>query len=163
MDLNKKIINAMENPDIVKIMNKASKSFAIDLDSDTIHTCHLNALWKCFVNYKSSFNTKFTTYLYKGVMIECIKEIKFHNKMSKCQPINENITSETEEDKLTKLYPFILEDCMEILEKEEDKSILHDRLCNFTIQEIAEKRGYSRETARKRLKNIYEKIKMNLK
>ena len=155
MDMNTKIKNAMKNPDIVNIMNKASRSFVKELDCDTIVTCHLNALWKCFLNYKPEFNTKFTTYLYKGVVIECIKEAKFKTKMSRCKPIHDNIQfSES---------PSVLGDLMESLDTEEEKSILHDRFCNFTIQEIAEKRGYSRETARKRLQKIYKKIKTNLK
>lgn len=155
MDINTKIKNAMKDPDIVKIMNKASRSFAKDLDADAITTCHLNALWKCFMNYKPDFNTKFTTYLYKGVLIECIKETKFQAKMSRHKPIHNNVPSVQS--------PRILDDIMEHLDTEEEKSILYDKFCNFTIQEIAEKRGYSRETARKRLQKIYKKIKMNFK
>jgi RNA polymerase sigma factor (sigma-70 family) len=155
MDMNTKIEQAMRNPDIIKIMNKASRSFCNDLDKDTIHTCHINALWKCFVNFKPEFNTKFTTYLYKGVVIECIKEKKFKSKSAKHKIIHNNIHAKSSNN--------LLGEILEYLDTEEEKSILLDRFSNFTIQEIAEKRGYSRETARKRLKKVYQKIKMNFK
>ena len=61
MDLNTKIEQALNNKDIVKIMNKASQRFNSQLDRDTIHTCQINALWKSFVNFKPEKNTKFTT------------------------------------------------------------------------------------------------------
>lgn len=155
MDMNTKITRAMNDPNIVKIMNKASKSFTTKLDEDSIHTCHINALWKSFVNYKPEHNTKFTTYLYKGVVIECIKELKFLSKSSKCTEIHNNIPS--------KQPNYYFDELLEYLDTDEEKSILLERLANCTIQEIAINRGYSRETARKKLKKIYQKIRTNYK
>lgn len=153
MDIDQKIEEAMNNEDIVNIMFKASNRFSNYLDEDIIHTCHLNALWKCFLNFDPSRNTKFTTYLYRGVFIECVKELKFHNKMQNHQPLHANMPSCSE--------PSIMVDIMDELSNDEERSLVIDKYANLTIEEIANKRSYSRETARKRLKKIYKKIKNN--
>jgi len=153
MDIDQKIDKAMNDADIVSIMHKASNRFNNYLDEDVIHTCHLNALWKCFLNFDPNRNTKFTTYLYKGVFIECVKELKFHSKMQHHQPLHANMIQGSK--------PSIMLDIMDELTSEEEKSLLADKYANLTIEEIANKRSYSRETARKRLKKIYEKVKNN--
>ena len=50
VEMNEKIEEALENSDIVNIMNKASGSFYSQLDRDEIRTCQLNALWKALCN-----------------------------------------------------------------------------------------------------------------
>ncbi|NBP15385.1 hypothetical protein EBU95_13455 [bacterium] len=69
---------AIKNKDYVKIMNKASQRFRNQLDADIINSCQLTALWKALQAFDSSKNVKFTTFLYKGVFIECMKEIKIY-------------------------------------------------------------------------------------
>ena len=152
MSINKKIEEALKDQDILKIMNKACQSFSKQLDQDTIYTCKINALWKSLVNFNPSKNTKFTTYLYKGVLIECLKSIKFENK-NKCAKkiLHENIPSKSNEN--------ILIELVDILDSEEEKQLIIDKYMNKTIQEMSKSRSYSRETVRKKLKKIYTKIK----
>ena len=83
--IDKKIENALNDKDIVNIMNHACKKFVTQLDPDDIYTCKLNALWKCFLNFKPEKKCKFTTYLYKDVYIECLKAVKFVNKGKICR------------------------------------------------------------------------------
>ena len=80
--IDKKIENALNDKDIVNIMNHAYKKFVTQLDPDDIYT-KLNALWKCFLNFKPEKKCKFTTY-HKGVYIECLKAVKFVNKGKIC-------------------------------------------------------------------------------
>jgi RNA polymerase sigma factor (sigma-70 family) len=144
-----KIENALQNKDIINIMHKASKRFINQLDKDTIYTCQINALWKAFVNFKPEKNTKFTTYLFNGVFIECLKEIKFKNKYSKnTSKLHDNITKNNE--------GYLLIDILDELSSEEDKQLLLDKISNMTIQEMADKRNISRETVRKRLKKLVQ-------
>jgi RNA polymerase sigma factor (sigma-70 family) len=144
-----KIENALQNKDIVNIMHKASKRFTNQLDKDTIYTCQINALWKAFVNFKPEKNTKFTTYLFSGVFIECLKEIKFKNKYSKnTSKLHDNIAKNNE--------GYLLIDILDELSSEEDKQLLLDKISNMTIQEMADKRNISRETVRKRLKKLVQ-------
>ena len=146
------IERAMKDKDIKNIMHKASYRFMKNLDCDTIYTCQINALWKAFVNFKPEKNTKFTTYLYKGVMIECIKAVKFDNKNKCMNKLHDNITSKR--DNCTLLF-----DLLDELETKEDKDLLMDKFNNMTIEEMAQKRTYSRETVRKKLKKIYSHLR----
>jgi len=149
--LNKKIEVALKDEVIVKIMHNASKRFVNQLDRDAIHTCHLNALWKSFVNYKPEKKAKFTTYLHNGVFIECLKEVKFQNKLKqKSCPLYPNMFSSSNEN--------LIFDLMDELESETEKSLIIDRMSNMTIAEIAKKHNSNRETIRKKIKNIVNRI-----
>jgi DNA-directed RNA polymerase specialized sigma24 family protein len=150
--MNTKIEKALKNKDIVKIMNKASNSFRKQLDDDSIYTCQINALWKSFLNFKPEKNTKFTTYLYNGVFIECIKELKFRNKskLATCQ-IHENISSK---DTSTMIV-----DILDELSTEDERSLVLDKISNMTIDEMATKRNSNRETTRKKLNKALRKIR----
>jgi|LakMenEpi12Oct12_1017442.scaffolds.fasta_scaffold00034_6 DNA-directed RNA polymerase specialized sigma24 family protein len=155
-NLDVKIDIAMKDKDIVNIMNKACSLFYRQLDSDTLYTCKINALWKSLLNYDENKNTKFTTYLYKGVLIECLKAAKFekkskdlHNKM-----LHVNVAG--------KDNPIHIIDILDELKTQEEKDLILDKLANMTIQEMADKRNYSRETVRKKLKKIFAHLQNRL-
>jgi hypothetical protein len=142
-DLNIQIENALKDSNIVRMMNKASKRFSNQLDKDTIYTCQINALWKTFVNYDSTKGAKFTTYLYNGVFIECMKEIKFSQKSQRC---NENKDQ------------FLLIDVLDELKDEKEKSMFLDRLSNMTIAEMSTKYNTNRESTRRKMHKIMKNI-----
>lgn len=149
--INTKIEEALKDINIVKIMNKASKRFKNQLDSDTIKTCQLNALWKTFVNHDPEKGAKFTTYLYNGVFIECMKEIKFSQKSLKNSgKLHDNIT--------TNKNQFLIVDLLDELKDDEEKEIFMDRLSNMTIAEMAEKYGKNRESTRRKMHKVFKKI-----
>jgi len=154
--INTKIEKALKDKDITNIMNKASRSFSKQLDSDSIYTCQINALWKAFVNFKPEKNTKFTTYLYNGVYIECIKELKFLNKFSKMyrKKLHNNIAS-------TDISHIMIE-IIDELDTEEEIAFIMDKLSNMTIEEMSKKRNMNRETTRKKFKNVISKLKNKL-
>ena len=150
MNIDKKIEEALKDNDILKIMNKASNSFFKQLDQDEIYTCQLNALWNGFRNFNPNMNTKFTTYLYNGVYIECLKQLKFKNKSKKCnKKLHDNMSFRENN---------ILFEILDCLNTDEEKDLIMDKYSNMTINEMAEKRNYSRETVRKKLKKIYQKL-----
>lgn len=150
------IETALANPDITKLMNSACKSFKNELDCDEIYTCKINALWKCMKNYNPNKNTKFTTYLYQGIYIECLKELKFKQKSRRCNgKLHENIPKHNSD--------ILMVDILDEVDNEEDKNLLIDKISNLTIKEMSEKRTYSRETARKKVKKITDKIKTKFK
>lgn len=152
--INTKIENALNDKNIVKIMHKASKRFTNQLDKDAIYTCHLNALWKSFLHFKPEKNVKFTTYLYNGVFIECLKEVKFLNKNKLCkQKLHNNISNNKD--------PYFLIDLFDEVSGT-DKELLMDKFSNMTIEEIAKKYHSNRETTRKKLKNIMGKIRKKM-
>jgi len=150
-DVNQKINEAMKDENILKIMNKASKRFKNQLDTDTIKTCQLNALWKTFLNHDETKGAKFTTYLYKGVFIECMKEIKFSNKYKLSCKLHDNIPSFKDH--------FLMTDLIDEFKNEEDKNLIMDRLSNMTISEISEKYGKNRESIRRKIHKLADSIK----
>lgn len=153
--INTKIEKALQDKNIVKIMNKASNSFCKRLDPDAIYTCQINALWKAFKNFKQEKNTKFTTYLYSGVVIECIKEIKFIDKSKPCnKKLHDNIVSKSSADKL-----FL--EIMDEIKDENDREILKDKLSNMTINEISQKWNSNRETTRKKLNKVLNRVRQS--
>jgi DNA-directed RNA polymerase specialized sigma subunit len=142
-----KIEKALQNKDITNIMHKASRRFRHQLDKDTIYTCQINALWKAFLNFKPEKNTKFTTYLFQGVFIECLKEIKFKNKSNRCKhKLHDNIAENNEQ--------YLMIDILDEITNDEDRQLILDKISNMTIQEMANKRNISRETIRKKLKKL---------
>lgn len=150
--INKKIENAMSDKNITNIMHKASKSFCGHLDEDELYTCQINALWKCFLNFKPEKNVKFTTYLFNGVRIECIKQLKFNEKLSKrTRSLIYNTVPDSDNSTL-------MIDLLDEAENEEELELMKDKISNMTIQEMSDKRTYSRETVRKRLKKISKKL-----
>lgn len=156
MTINDKIENALLNKDILNIMNKACKKFINQLDSDTLHSCKINALWKSFLYFKPEKNTKFTTYLYNGVFIECLKEIKFKNKYQKFSgKLHENIIKNSD--------PYLIIDIMDELQTQEEKELFLDRLSNMTIEEMAKKRKSNRETTRKKLNRMIQNLRKRIK
>jgi DNA-binding NtrC family response regulator len=150
-DINSQIELAMKDDNILKIMNKASKRFRNQLSSDAIKTCQLNALWKTFLNHDEKKGAKFTTYLYKGVFIECMKEIKFNSKNKCSAKLHNNIASESN--------PFFMIDLMDEFQDEKDKQLICHKLENMTISEIAEKVGKNRESVRRKIHKLADSIK----
>lgn len=143
---------AMNDKDICSIMHKACDKFVNQLDSDEIHTCKMNALWKSFVNFNPDKGCKFTTYLYKGVFIECLKAVKFINKSRNFRPLNDSIPASTSADSTI----------MEILDEannDYDKELLLDKASKMTNKELSEKYGIGKETMRKKMKKITNKFR----
>tara|TARA_B100000073_G_C23643991_1_gene537800 strand:+ start:493 stop:960 length:468 start_codon:yes stop_codon:yes gene_type:complete len=150
--MNLQIEKALKDKDITNIMHKASRTFSGQLDEDEVHTCQLNALWKCFLNFKPDKKVKFTTYLFNGVRIECIKQLKFNQKLSKkTRGIIYNNIPDKDNDVL-------MVDLLDEAENQEELQLMRDKISNMTIQEMSETRDYSRETVRKKLKKISKKI-----
>lgn len=149
--INSKIEFALKDENILKIMNKASRRFRNQLDSDCIKTCQLNALWKTFLNHDEKKGAKFTTYLYRGVFIECMKEIKFSQKNKSTGKLHNNIPSNID--------PFFMTDLLDEFSDDQDKKLIQDRLSNMTISEIAEKHGKNRESIRRKIHKLADNIK----
>jgi DNA-directed RNA polymerase specialized sigma24 family protein len=137
-----KIEDALKDQDIQNIMHKAAGSFRGQLSDDEIHTCKLNALWKALLNHDENKAAKFTTYLYSGVRIECIREVKFNKRQH--LPLHANLPDK--EDHFFKV------DLMDEIDQCPNKDLLIDRMNSLTIKEIAKKHGCNRETIRRKIK-----------
>ena len=150
-NIDKQLSECLSDSNIIKVMHKASKSFTRQLDEDEVYTCQINALWKAIKNFDSTKKTKFTTYLYTGVMIECIKAVKFVNKGSQASSLHDNMSLDTNDT--------IILDFLDEAENEIEYEILVHRSQRRTIEEIGSIMGSSRETIRKKIKKMEKRIR----
>jgi len=148
----------IEDEEIIKIGSKASQSFTDCLSKDEIRTCIMSALWSATNNYKEGKNTKFTTYFYKGVVYECIKQKKINNKKNKLSMTNFPINQVFKKNEL-----FDRIDILEEINTLKDADIIKERFyLNFTLEDIAKKRGISKEAVRFKLKKNLNFLKSRL-
>lgn len=155
MDMNEKIEVSLRDEEHQKIMNKASRSFTGQLTPDEIRTCHVNAIWKAHEHYNPNGGAKFFTYLYKGVIIECLRELRFNQKHKDHRSVHANIPDKRNGH-------FYLE-LKEELDQIPNKEMVQDRLNGMSIKEIAEKFGYNRETARRKIKKSMARLASKMK
>ena len=153
--MNKKIEKYLNDSNVMNIAYSAASSFSTILSKDEIQSCILNALWRAADRYNKRNGTKFTSYLYTGVMYECLSQRKF-NRSKKSSVLNENI-----EDKHN---PFAQIDMVDAIEtKCEDPSLVFDRFYNnMTIGELAKNRSVCGETIRIRLQKNLENLRFSL-
>ena len=146
----KSIEEILKDQNIVRIANKAASSFASVLSRDEIQTCILSALWKAKKKYKPNSKCKFTSYLHKGVVFECLTQRKFNLEKTKQLTISiEDKKSGTD-----------TVDMLDQINACEDPELIYDRFYkNMTIKEIATDRGVCGETIRIRLKKNLKKLK----
>jgi hypothetical protein len=146
-----KIEEALNNKDVMNIMSRACQPFSQQLDSDEIYTCKINALWKSFLNFKPEKNCKFTTYLYKGVYIECLKVVKFNNKSKRFSQMHSGLSEDYNSD-------ITMIDLLDEAKDELEKELLIGKASRMTNQELGKKHGIGKETVRKKMKKITKKF-----
>ena len=141
----------IQDENIIRITRKASKKFHKLLSKEEIKSCILYAMWKAYSNYNPTFGSKFTTYLYQGVIIECLTQVKFNRPKKKLVCIHDNMPSNE--------TPTI--DILdEIFNKCDDPQLIYDKFFNNkSINEIAQEYGICGETVRIRIKKNLKKLK----
>ena len=148
--------NDLTKEDLEKIANKASNSFLGVLSSDEVEVCILNAFWKAYKKYDPSAGTKFTTYFYNGVVMECLSQKKF-NLNYPYMRIHDNIVSAPYRDvERIDMLDEVSSSC-------EDPQLIFDRFYkNMTVKEIALSRGVCSETIRIKINKNLTKLKRKL-
>ena len=142
--------------DLERIASKASYSFLVVLSEQEVESCILNAYWKATSRYSSKKNTKFTTFFYKGVLMECLTQKKFNlNKPS--YRIYENIAYKNNQD-IEKI------DMLDEIQTHcDDPDLLLERFYqNMSVREIAKSRGVSGETIRIKIKKNLAKLRSKM-
>ena len=168
----------LEDKDLMKIARSATSSFSSVLSEEEIESCILAALWKANEKYDESLNTKFTTFLYNGVRMECLTQRKFNlsnrNKVINVSKINQKYVKRTgaRDPAVSINSSGVLEDpnnyndrvdMLDEISRCQDPDLIFDRFYkNMTIKELAKKRGVCGETIRIRLKKNLKKLKNNL-
>ena len=139
--------------DVQNIMNKVANRYKNAIDFDDIESIKMQTLWKCIDKYDPTRGTKFTSYLYQQITFAFKnklkkKRIEFNNES--LEKVDTRNKSRMEVfDILTGLDP----ELRDVL----DKRFYH----NMTMVEIGKSNGYSRETARRRLKKAIKMCQKN--
>lgn len=133
-----------KSSDIQNIMNKVANRYRKAIDFDDLESIKMQTLWKCMDKYDPNKGTKFTSYLYSQITFA------FKNKLKK-KHIEFNSDRLEKVDIRTKSRMEVL-DILTGLDPEL-KDVINKRFWhNMTMVEIGRSNGYSRETARRRLK-----------
>lgn len=151
-----KVEDILNNEDLIKIGNKAAQSFTETLSKDEIQNCIAGAAWVAANNFKEDKKTKFSTYFYKGVYYQCLKHIK---QLKANQPLtNRNLSN------LSKFNSDVEKiDLMDEINVCSNPDIIIDKFYyNMTLEDMAKKRGVSKETIRFRLKKDIKFLKNRL-
>ena len=162
LDINEQIIALSNNIEIIKLSNKASKSFRRYnyLTDEEIHTCVLHAIWKAIKNYEPDKGAKFTSYLYSGIVIECIEQLKFNNIQKNCKQIDTDQYFEYNTD-IPKIDA--IDAINYLIEEGEDKELLIDKFCNnLTLRELSKKNNITGEGVRFKIQKSMKKIRYKL-
>lgn len=143
----------LKDRNITGVCNKAASTFTSTLSPDEIQTCILSALWKAMARYKEDGRCKFTTYLYRGVVMECLTQQKFNLSHRSPHRTHHNIPDRKDHYARVDLLDEINTRC-------EDPDLVYDRFYkNMTIKELAKQRGVCGETIRIKLKKNLKKLR----
>jgi RNA polymerase sigma factor (sigma-70 family) len=134
----------LKDSNITNIIHTVSNKFIKSIDPHDISSISMATLWRCVQRYDKTKGTKFTSYLYQQLLYAFKNELK-KRKLEFCCDSLEKIS-----DEKTKQEAF---DILNSLPQKTKKLLEQRYYDNMTMTEIAEANGYSRETARRRLKN----------
>ena len=151
-----KIDKLLKDPNIVNIMNAVSSRYTRSIDRDEIESIKMITLWKCIDKYDASRGAKFTSYLYQQLSFAFKNELKKRKQMIYLDSVKLDFI------KSDSVYRDSSREFIDTLLglPEDVSSILKQRyLGNMTMVEIAKANGYSRETARRRLKRAIKMCK----
>jgi len=160
-EFNKQYEAKWANKDNQNIMNKVAKAYMKNIDTRDIESIKMDALWRVMNKYDPSKGTKFTSYLYQQLSYAFKTWVKKAEKnLEFTQGIRpsgtgwgEDLNSPGEDAvDINDLNSRLVSDIITGLPADVVE-ILNQRFYNnMTMKEIAQENGYSRETARRRVK-----------
>jgi len=150
----------LKDSNIVNIMNAVANRYNRSIDRDEIESIKMITLWKCRDRYDPTRGVKFTSFLYQQLSFAFKNELKKKRDMvyldgSQLDFFGYAGGRSTKNLKLKSPFIDHRKEFTDILTglPEDVSSILKQRyIGNMTMVEIATANGYSRETARRRLK-----------
>ena len=159
------IENLLKDSNIVNIMNAIANRYIKSIDPDEIESIKMITLWKCRDKYDPDRGAKFTSYLYQQLSFAFRNELKKKRRMLYLDNLTLDIfgsvgirqaprsaSRRADHSRSFKNHDTEFGDLIAGL-PEDVSNILQQRFIgNMTMVEIANANGYSRETARRRLK-----------
>ena len=156
--LNDKIETALKDPDIIALTRSVTNSYRRSLNEDEIKSCILSALYRSISSFDPGKNSKFTTYLHKGLKIECLTQIKKNKPLLK---FSSKVSSKVDDKSETQM---MIIEVMDEIDRLKDGHLVVDKyLNNYTSKEIAKKNGIHKGTVRVKIKKTLETLRDKMK
>lgn len=164
------ILAVYNDKDNKLIMGKAAMPFTSILTPDEIESCKKKAIWRSLINYDPNMNTKYATYLYRGVFLECRSSASFVMKHRKKSVKSKNKVKEVRIFEVDKLgSEFTMRESlpmvdrialMDEIDSLEDGHILIDFYLNgLSYDEIAVKNNIQKSEVTQRKSKVLRKLK----
>lgn len=148
--------DAWSNEEIQKIIHSASRKYSAYVDVDDLQSLQMETLWKCLKKYDSTSNMSFTTYLYTQIVYTILNVLHKNRKRPSHVSIELFGYSRFSPGYQEKID---IDNIMFDL-NDTDRNIIHQRFFeNMTFEEIAKLNHVSKETARRKVKNILKKTR----
>lgn len=153
-DTNTRFNELLQDERLLRIAESATKKYGGRLTKDDIRRCILMAVWKAINKHDDELGLKFTTFVYRGVVMECMTALK-ENRESNKKKKKFRISNKQEAIDFLLDHRFSEYDRIDLMEEVgavENGEILIDRhIQNHTVKEIALKYDRSIETIRQRM------------
>ena len=144
IDINEKFASKWNDSNVSNIMNKVANRYRANIDVDEIESIKMNTLWKCIEKHDED-KSKFTSFLYSQLSFALKNKVKKQKLEYNCSTIEKEDFKAVVSMEYTDIVSGLPDDTRQILNQRFYQ--------NLTMKEIGKINGYSRETARRRLKN----------
>jgi RNA polymerase sigma factor (sigma-70 family) len=149
---NKTIEECLEDNSIKSIIRVVEGRYKNSIDPDDLSSVSHETLWKCINKFDESRNAKFTSYLYQQL------NYGFKNQLNKNSK-NKSFCTENIESSFSCEANIEAMDIIRSMPQDLGTVLRQRFIDNMTIQEIGDANGYSRETARRRIKSAFRHCK----
>lgn len=156
--LSTKIKETLKDPDVNGIVKSVLSKFKNRLNQDELESCALNAVSDALKSYDPKKKSKFTTYLHKGLQIQCLTQIKKNEP-----PRTDYMRIKSSVDNSFQVKQQIMEIMDELENIKGGQMVVEKFLHNYSNKEIALKNGIHPETVRIKIKNILERVRNKMR
>lgn len=154
----------LEDKETMNIANYAASGYSSSLTKDEIENCIYNAVWNALDKFDESKGAKFSTFLHRGVRLQCQKRLNFNKRYKTTNYYEDSVSHKFSSSLKNQIYSQDLKfEIKDEIENCEDPDILYDRYYNnMTLTEIANKKNTSYETIRNKIKKNLKIIKKRI-
>ena len=135
---------AYRNKEYKSVLQKAVRRFKLNIPHDDLCRCKLMALWKALQRFDPNRKTRFTSYLYRKTVWECLDYLAAVKRDRHVR--HDNIYNITKTPKYNRFEVMI-----EGLSQEYQNIMRQKFVDQMTLHEIGRANGYSYETARQKI------------
>lgn len=156
--LSTKINETLKDPDVNGIVKSVTSKFKGRLNQDELENCTLNAVSDAIRSYDPQKKSKFTTYLHKGLQIQCLTQIK------KNEPIRRDYAKvKSSVDNSFEVKQQVMDVMDELDHIKDGQMVVQKFIYNYSNKEIGIKNGIHPETVRIKIKNILERLRNKMR